>query len=74
MVLGIGSDITGMNPTIDVPKMNYEVSLEATRLDGSDFFCGLTLPYGKASFTIMRDRAGAGPRVRSSSELHITED
>lgn len=53
MVLGVGSDITGMNPTIDVPKMNYEVSLQAARLDGTDFFCGLTLPYGKTSFTIV---------------------
>jgi 3-keto-disaccharide hydrolase len=53
LVLGIGSDITGMNPTIDAPKMDYEVSLEATRLDGTDFFCGLTLPYGKTSFTII---------------------
>ncbi len=53
MILGMGSDITGMNPTIDVPKMNYEVSLEASRLEGTDFFCGLTLPYGKTSFTII---------------------
>ncbi|HSI13067.1 MAG TPA: DUF1080 domain-containing protein [Chthoniobacter sp.] len=53
MVLGIGSDICGMNPTIDVPKMNYEVSLQAARLDGTDFFCGLTLPYDKTSFTIV---------------------
>ncbi|MDR3403259.1 MAG: DUF1080 domain-containing protein [Chthoniobacter sp.] len=53
MVLGVGSDITGMNPTIDFPKMNYEIALEAARLDGSDFFCGLTLPYGKTSFTII---------------------
>ena len=53
MVLGMGSDITGMNPSIEVPKMDYEVSLEASKLDGSDFFCGLTLPYGKTSFTII---------------------
>lgn len=51
--LGIGSDITGLNPTINAPKMNYEVSLQAARLDGTDFFCGLTLPYGKTSFTIV---------------------
>jgi hypothetical protein len=53
LVLGVGSDITGLNPSIDVPKMNYEISLEATRLEGTDFFCGLTLPYGKTSFTIV---------------------
>lgn len=53
MILGMGSDITGLNPTIEMPKMDYEVSLEASRLDGTDFFCGLTLPYGKTSFTII---------------------
>jgi hypothetical protein len=28
----------------DIPKMNYEVALEMQRVDGSDFFCGLTFP------------------------------
>ncbi len=27
-----------------LPTMNYEIALEARRLDGSDFFCGLTFP------------------------------
>jgi hypothetical protein len=53
MVLDIGSDITGMNLDGDIPKNNYEVSLEATRIDGSDFFCGLTLPYNNSAFTII---------------------
>jgi len=53
IVLGMGGDITGLNPTGDLPKTNYEVSLEATRLEGSDFFCGLTLPYGDSAFTIV---------------------
>lgn len=29
-----------------MPVMNYELSLEAMRVDGSDFFCGLTFPVG----------------------------
>jgi len=53
MILGMGSDITGMNLAGDYPKMNYEVSLEATRLQGSDFFCGLTLPYGDKCCTFI---------------------
>ena len=28
----------------DFPTMNYEVSLEARRTDGRDFFCGITFP------------------------------
>jgi hypothetical protein len=31
----------------ELPRMNYEISLEATRVEGSDFFCGLTFPVGK---------------------------
>jgi hypothetical protein len=53
LVLGAGGDLTGMNVAGDQPKTNYEVSLEATRLQGSDFFCGLTLPYGNSSFTVI---------------------
>src|SRR6202007_1878808 len=37
----------------EIPKMNYEVSLGACRLQGSDFFCGLTLPYGDKCCTFV---------------------
>ncbi len=36
--------MTGITWTNDLPKMNYEVTLEAMRVDGSDFFCALTFP------------------------------
>lgn len=42
--LGTGDPFTGINYTNATPKMNYEVVLEAMRVDGSDFFCGLTFP------------------------------
>jgi hypothetical protein len=44
MVLPAGVGLTGIVYTGDVPKMNYEVSIEAKRIDGADFFCGLTFP------------------------------
>ncbi len=53
MILGMGGDITGMNLAGEYPKINYEVALEATRLQGSDFFCGLTLPYGDKCCTLV---------------------
>jgi hypothetical protein len=31
----------------ELPRMNYEIQLEAMRVEGSDFFCGLTFPVGK---------------------------
>jgi Domain of Unknown Function (DUF1080) len=44
ILLGVGNDLTGVNYERPVPHTNYEVSLEARRVDGSDFFCGLTVP------------------------------
>ncbi len=36
--------MTGVTWTNDLPRMNYEISLDAMRVEGSDFFCGLTFP------------------------------
>lgn len=44
IVLGFGSDLTGITWKGAVPQIDYEVKLEARREDGSDFFCGLTFP------------------------------
>jgi len=46
IVLGMGDPFTGINWTNEFPKLNYEVALDAMRLMGSDFFCGLTVPVG----------------------------
>jgi hypothetical protein len=46
IVLGMGDPFTGLNWTNDFPQMNYEVALDAMRVMGSDFFCGLTVPVG----------------------------
>ena len=42
--LEMGNDMTGVNWTGPLVRMNYEITLEAMRVDGSDFFCGLTFP------------------------------
>ena len=46
IILKMGDPFTGLNFTNDFPKMNYEVALDAMRVTGSDFFCGLTVPVG----------------------------
>jgi hypothetical protein len=46
MVLNMGDPFTGINWTNEFPTMNYEVALDAMRVMGSDFFCGLTVPVG----------------------------
>ena len=44
MVLNMGDPLTGVNWTNRLAKINYEIALEAMRVNGSDFFCGLTVP------------------------------
>ena len=46
LMLEMGVDLTGVTLTKvkNLPKSNYEVELEAMRVDGTDFFCGLTFP------------------------------
>ena len=46
------SGITWVNEA-ELPRMNYEISLEAMRLEGSDFFCGLTFPVGDTACTFV---------------------
>jgi hypothetical protein len=42
--LAAGSPATGIVRTDKPPRKNYEVSLDAMRTSGNDFFCGLTFP------------------------------
>ena len=44
LVFWMGDPFVGVNCTNEIPKVNYEVALEAMRVAGSDFFCGLTFP------------------------------
>ncbi len=46
LILDRGNELTGVTwkDGKTLPKFNYEISLEAQRVDGSDFFCGLTFP------------------------------
>ncbi len=44
LVLPAGGDMTGITWQADAPKVGYEISLQAMRADGHDFFCGLTFP------------------------------
>ena len=53
LTLAAGNDLTGVNFTGAMPKMNYELVLEAQRTEGGDFFCGLTFPYGEACCTFV---------------------
>ena len=53
LTLAAGNDLTGVNFTGPMPVMNYELELEAQRVEGSDFFCGLTFPCGETHCTFV---------------------
>jgi hypothetical protein len=45
LVLDMGTtSMSGVTCTRTVPKLDYEICLQAMRVQGSDFFCGLTFP------------------------------
>ena len=52
--------MTGVTWTNDLPRMHYEISLEAMRVEGSDFFCGLTFPVDKAPCSLIVGGWGGG--------------
>ncbi|MDG2381474.1 MAG: DUF1080 domain-containing protein [Pirellulaceae bacterium] len=47
ITLGKGKPATGISWKGEFPRSNYEVSLQAKRTAGDDFFCGLTFPIKK---------------------------
>jgi hypothetical protein len=46
IMLATGDNLTGVTWAGPVLRMNYEINLDAMRVDGDDFFCGLTFPVG----------------------------
>ena len=54
LFLDSGDPLTGITYAQAPPlRMNYELRLEAMKLAGDDFFCGLTFPVAKASCTLI---------------------
>ena len=46
IILGMGEGCTGITWNGGFPKTNFEFKLEAKRVSGFDFFCGITFPAG----------------------------
>lgn len=58
--LGAGRPGTAIAWTGAMPKIDYEVSLDAKRVAGDDFFCGLTFPVADAFCTLIVGGWGGG--------------
>ncbi|GMV97664.1 MAG: hypothetical protein AMXMBFR83_20200 [Phycisphaerae bacterium] len=53
IALDRGGKQTGIVYTGEFPRENYEVSFEARRVAGYDFFCGMTFPIGQQPCTLI---------------------
>ncbi len=55
IVAGLGEMLTGIHLTAtnDLPRMNYELLFEGAKVQGSDFWCGLTFPVGTNCCTLV---------------------
>jgi|TARA_B110000305_G_scaffold240234_1_gene310252 hypothetical protein len=61
MEFGFGAVITGVNWGEAVPgTTNYEITLDAMKLDGTDFFCALTFPVKDSHATLVIGGWGGG--------------
>lgn len=60
LVLPRGEPFTGIRFTNAFPTLEYELSLEARRVRGSDFFCGLTVPVGTNHCSLIVGGWGGG--------------
>ncbi len=53
IILGMGEGCTGITWKGKFPEMNYRVTLDAKRVSGNDFFCGMTFPVEKDPCTLI---------------------
>jgi hypothetical protein len=58
----MGAMLSGVNlvRTNDLPRYGYELALDAMKLDGSDFFCGLTFVVGESCCSLIVGGWGGG--------------
>ena len=59
--IAMGDDLAGINWTNGpLPKTDYEISLDAIKVAGGDFFCGLTFPVADSSCSLIVGGWGGG--------------
>lgn len=51
--IGSGAQLSGLVYTNEPLRMDYEIGLEGRRVEGADFFCGLTFPVRTNSCTLV---------------------
>lgn len=60
VILGQGNPATGISLAWGPPRYDYEVTLQAKRIEGGDFFCGMTFPVGGDYLSLIVGGWGGG--------------
>ena len=76
IILPAGDPLTGINrEKDDVPHVNYDVTFEAQRAEGSDFFVGFTFPVDKSHASlILGGWAGSVCGISSIDHMDASEN
>jgi hypothetical protein len=75
ILIEAGQSLSGVTFTNPVPKQNYEITLEALKVQGNDFFVGLTFPVGEAHATlVLGGWGGATTGISSIDGLDASEN
>ena len=75
ILIEAGQSLSGITFTNPVPKTNFEVTLEALKIQGSDFFIGLTFPVAEAHATlVLGGWGGATTGISSIDGLDASEN
>jgi len=53
LLIGKGRPGSCVRWTGEFPKVNYEIALEARRVEGNDFFCGMTFPVDDSALSLI---------------------
>jgi hypothetical protein len=69
MRIGVGTDLNGVRWTGPLPTVPYVMELEARRMSGSDFFCGLTFPVRSGSESVSLILGGWGGSLVGISSI-----
>ena len=75
IILGMGDGCTGITWKKDFPTDNYRITLEAKRVEGIDFFCGITFPVGDSPCSfIVGGWAGSVVGLSSINKMDASEN
>lgn len=71
MIIAQGDSLSGVvyKKAAELPQTGYEITLQAKRLQGVDFFCGLTFPVGKPDRCATLILGGWGGSVTGISSI-----